>query len=57
MQIRLKDLTATHDAKFFLDEALRLGNSSRKGIRGHSLNQGERLTAVHSVVRTIPVAG
>lgn len=48
----LEGLTATHDAKFFLDEAERLGNPLRKGIRGSPLNQGDGLTAVHPVIRT-----
>jgi len=57
MQVFLEGLTATHDAKFFLEEAERLGNPVRKGIRGHELNQGEGLTAVHPVIRTNPVTG
>lgn len=52
MQTFLEGLTATHDARFFLDEAERLGNPLRKGIRGHPLNQGDSLTAVHPVIRT-----
>lgn len=48
----LEGLTATHDAKFFLDEAQRLGNPIRKTIRGNALNFGEGLTAVHPVIRT-----
>lgn len=48
----LEGLTATHDAKFFLDEAARLGNPIRKTIRGNPLNFGEALTAVHPVIRT-----
>ena len=57
MQTFLEGLTATHDAKFFLEEAERLGNPVRKGIRGHPLNQGDGLTAVHPVIRTNPVTG
>ena len=57
MQIFLEGLTATHDATFFLDEATRLGNPLRKGIRGHPLNQGDGLTATHPVIRTNPVTG
>ncbi|GLA39136.1 hypothetical protein AnigIFM63309_006467 [Aspergillus niger] len=53
----LEGLTATHDASFFHDEARRLGNPLRKGIRGSPLNQGEDLKAVHPVVRTNPVTG
>ena len=57
MQTFLEGLTATHDAKFFLEEAERLGNPLRKGIRGHPLNQGDGLTAVHPLIRTNPVTG
>ncbi|KAL2786247.1 hypothetical protein BJX66DRAFT_328694 [Aspergillus keveii] len=53
----LERLTATHDATFFHDEARRLGNPLRKGIRGSPLNQGDDLTAVHPVIRTNPVTG
>ncbi|KAH7185905.1 peptidase family M1-domain-containing protein [Fusarium flagelliforme] len=53
----LEGLTATHDASFFHDEARRLGNPIRKGIRGSPLNQGEDLTAVHPLIRTNPVTG
>lgn len=48
----LETLTATHDASFFHDEARRLGNHLRRGIRGSPLNTGEELKAVHPVVRT-----
>ncbi|KAM0321564.1 hypothetical protein ACHAQA_010054 [Verticillium albo-atrum] len=57
MQVFLEGLTATHDAKFFLDEAERLGNPIRQGVRGSPLNQGAGLTAVHPIVRTNPVTG
>ncbi|KAF2107009.1 hypothetical protein BDV96DRAFT_589980 [Lophiotrema nucula] len=57
MQIFLEGLTATHDAKFFLEEAERLGYPLRKGFRGSPLNFGERLTATHPVIRTNPVTG
>ncbi|KAH9873353.1 hypothetical protein J1614_005751, partial [Plenodomus biglobosus] len=57
MQQFLEGLTATHDAKFFLEEAERLGNPIRKGIRGSPLNFGEALSAVHPVIRTNPVTG
>ncbi|KAJ9247690.1 hypothetical protein DTO207G8_7920 [Paecilomyces variotii] len=53
----LEKLIATHDAKFFHDEAARLGNPLRTGIRGSPLNQGDELTAVHPVIRTNPVTG
>ncbi|KAF2824871.1 taurine catabolism dioxygenase [Ophiobolus disseminans] len=57
MQTFLEGLTATHDAKFFLEEAQRLGNPIRKGIRGNALNFGEALTATHPMIRTNPVTG
>ncbi|KAH7070621.1 hypothetical protein BKA63DRAFT_81417 [Paraphoma chrysanthemicola] len=57
MQKFLEGLTATHDAKFFLEEAERLGNPIRKGIRGNPLNHGEALTATHPLIRTNPVTG
>ncbi|KAK8061336.1 TfdA family taurine catabolism dioxygenase [Apiospora phragmitis] len=53
----LEGLTATHDATFFNDEAERLGNPLRKGIRGSLLNQGGELRTQHPVVRTNPVTG
>lgn len=53
----LENLTATHDASFFHDEASRLGNPLREGIRGSPLNQGGDLKAEHPVVRTNPVTG
>jgi hypothetical protein len=52
MQTFLEGLTATHDAKFFLEEAARLGEPIRKSIRGNPLNFGEGLTATHPVIRT-----
>jgi alpha-ketoglutarate-dependent taurine dioxygenase len=52
MQTFLEGLTATHDARFFLDEAERLGNPLREGIRGSPLNFGSKLQAVHPVIRT-----
>jgi len=57
MQSFLETLTATHDARFFLDEAERLGNPLREGIRGSPLNQGKNLQAIHPVIRTNPVTG
>ncbi|CRG85257.1 hypothetical protein PISL3812_02365 [Talaromyces islandicus] len=53
----LEGLTATHDASFFHDEAARLGNPLREGVRGSPLNQGSSLKAVHPVIRTNPVTG
>jgi hypothetical protein len=52
MQRFLEGLTATHDAKFFLEEAERLGNPLREGIRGSPFNYGPALQAVHPVIRT-----
>lgn len=52
MRTFLEGLTATHDAKFFLEEAERLGNPLRKDIRGNPLNSGDALTATHPVIRT-----
>jgi len=52
LRTMLEGLTATHDAKFFLDEAARLGNPIRKTVRGNPLNQGEGLVAIHPVIRT-----
>jgi len=52
MQKFLEGLTATHDATFFIEEAERLGNPLRQGIRGSPLNQGAGLKAVHPVIRT-----
>ena len=52
MQTFLEGLTATHDARFFLDEAERLGNPLRNGIRGSPLNFGSKLQAEHPVIRT-----
>lgn len=48
----LEGLSATHDARFFHDEAARLGNPLRKGVRGSPLNFGDSLTAIHPVIRT-----
>jgi alpha-ketoglutarate-dependent taurine dioxygenase len=57
MQSFLEGLTATHDASFFHDEAARLGNPIRDGIRGSPLNHGGALEATHPVIRTNPVTG
>ncbi|ORY68385.1 TfdA family taurine catabolism dioxygenase TauD [Pseudomassariella vexata] len=57
MKKLLEGLTATHDANFFHEEAERLGNPLRKGIRGSPLNQGGDLKTVHPVIRTNPVTG
>jgi len=52
MRKMLEGLTATHDATFFHEEAKRLGNPIRKGMRGSPLNQGGDLTVVHPAIRT-----
>ncbi|KAF7552476.1 hypothetical protein G7Z17_g4289 [Cylindrodendrum hubeiense] len=57
MQQFFEGLTATHDATFFHDEAARLGNPLRKGVRGSPLNQGGDLKAIHPIIRTNPVTG
>jgi alpha-ketoglutarate-dependent taurine dioxygenase len=57
MQVFLEGLTAVHDATFFLEEAERLGNPLRKGFRGSPLNYGDKLKAIHPVIRTNPVTG
>ncbi|TKA70874.1 hypothetical protein B0A49_05635 [Cryomyces minteri] len=57
MAVFLEGLTATHDAKFFNDEAARLGNPLRTGTRGSPLNHGVSLEARHPVIRTNPVTG
>ena len=52
MQQFLEGLTATHDARFFLEEAERLGHPIRTGFRGSPLNFGSTLQATHPVIRT-----
>lgn len=52
LQQMLEGLTATHDARFFIEEARNLGNPLREGERGSPLNYGSGLTAVHPVIRT-----
>jgi alpha-ketoglutarate-dependent taurine dioxygenase len=52
MAVFLEGLTATHDANFFHEEAVRLGNPLRESIRGSPLNHGSSLKAVHPVIRT-----
>ncbi|KAK4046182.1 hypothetical protein OIO90_006623 [Microbotryomycetes sp. JL221] len=53
----LEGLTATHNAAFFHEEARRLGNPLRAGIRGSPLNYGPELESVHPIVRVNPVTG
>jgi alpha-ketoglutarate-dependent taurine dioxygenase len=52
MAAYLETLTAIHDAKFFHEEAERLGNPLRTTPRGSPLNHGSALGAVHPVIRT-----
>ena len=53
MQEYLSTLEAEHSAEFFHGEARRLGIKIRpERERGHPLNKGDHLTAVHPVVRT-----
>lgn len=53
MQQYLGTLEAEHSAEFFHDEARRLGIKIRpERERGHPLNKGDHLTAIHPVVRT-----
>jgi hypothetical protein len=52
MAAYLETLTAKHDAKFFHEEAERLGNPLRTIPRGSPLNHGSALEAVHPVIRT-----
>jgi hypothetical protein len=52
MAAYLETLTAIHDAKFFHEEAERLGNPLRTTPRGSPLNHGSALEAVHPVIRT-----
>ncbi|KAL1583528.1 hypothetical protein WHR41_07724 [Cladosporium halotolerans] len=57
MAAYLETLSARHDAKFFHEEAERLGNPLRTTPRGSPLNHGSALEAVHPVIRTNPVTG
>ena len=53
MQEYLSGLEAEHSAEWFHGEAQRLGIKIRpERERGHPLNKGDHLTAVHPVVRT-----
>lgn len=53
----LEGLSAYHEAKWFKDAAEAYGNKVREEVRGHPLNEGEALEAVHPVVRVNPVTG
>lgn len=53
----LEGLTATHDGSAFHQVAAAEGVEAYTGVRGHPLNKGPGLTAVHPVIRTNPVTG
>ncbi|KAJ6558352.1 hypothetical protein B0H19DRAFT_1070875 [Mycena capillaripes] len=50
-------LTALHDASVFQTTEAVVNNTIHKGLRGHALNVGTDLRAVHPVIRTNPVTG
>lgn len=53
----LEGLSAYHEAKWFKDASQAYGHEVRTGERGHPLNKGDALEAVHPVIRTNPVTG
>ncbi|KAF8304977.1 taurine catabolism dioxygenase [Clavulina sp. PMI_390] len=53
----LETLTAYHSGGVFRDIASAWGTKLREDIRGHPLNQGPALEAVHPVIRVNPVTG
>ncbi|KAF8302329.1 putative TfdA family taurine dioxygenase [Clavulina sp. PMI_390] len=53
----LETLSAYHEGKVFKKVAAALGNKLRDEIRGHPLNQGSDLEAVHPLIRVNPVTG
>ncbi|KAJ7443692.1 hypothetical protein FB451DRAFT_1056701 [Mycena latifolia] len=53
----LEGLTALHDASVFRTTEAVVNNTIHKGPRGHALNVGTDLRAVHPVIRTNPVTG
>jgi hypothetical protein len=53
----LETLTAHHEGQFFRKLASALGNKLRDEVRGHPLNQGDGLEAIHPVIRVNPVTG
>ncbi|KAF8303100.1 TfdA family taurine dioxygenase [Clavulina sp. PMI_390] len=53
----LETLTAYHESHVFRDIAAALGNKMREDIRGHPLNKGSDLEAIHPVIRVNPVTG
>jgi hypothetical protein len=53
----LEGLTAYHEAKWFKNAAQAYGNEVREESRGHPLNRGDALEAVHPVIRVNPVTG
>ena len=57
MRTFLENLTATHDANFFHEDASRLGHTIQSRIRGSPLNTSTDLRATHPVIRTNPVTG
>lgn len=53
----LEGLTATHDGSRFREQSNRHGYKLHTSPRGSPENVGDRLTAVHPVIRTHPVTG
>ncbi|KAJ7450913.1 hypothetical protein B0H11DRAFT_2176840 [Mycena galericulata] len=53
----LEGLTALHDASVFQTTEAVVNKTIHKGPRGHALNVGTDLRAVHPVIRTNPVTG
>jgi len=53
----LEGLSAYHDANWFKDAAQNFGQKVRDGERGHPLNKGDALEAIHPVIRVNPVTG
>ncbi|KAJ6600414.1 hypothetical protein DFH09DRAFT_901569 [Mycena vulgaris] len=53
----LEGLTALHDGSVFRTTEAVVNNTIQKGPRGHALNVGTDLRAVHPVIRTNPVTG
>jgi alpha-ketoglutarate-dependent taurine dioxygenase len=53
----LEGLSAYHDATWFKDAVQNFGQKVRDGERGHPLNKGDALEAVHPVIRVNPVTG
>lgn len=53
----LEGLEAYHEAKWFKDVTQNFGQTVREGERGHPLNKGDALEAIHPVIRVNPVTG